>query len=330
VTQAPDSIELRAFAPADRSQVLELLAQSLGRDDDPRYGALYAWKHEDNVFGSSPCLVATDAGRLVGVRVFMRWKFERDGKKINAVRAVDTATHPDYQGRGIFSRLTLAAIEQVRADGVAFVFNTPNTQSRPGYLKMGWQVVGRPAVAVRPRSIGSAVRIVRAREPAERWSEPTTAGEGAAEFVAEHAPAIGRLVESQPRSTRLRTVRSPAYFAWRYGLDFLHYRVVSSPGGTDEGFAVFRVRRRGAAREVVLDELAVQGADPELERKVLRELIREMPGDYLIRLGGARASRQLFFRLPRQGPILTWRDVCEPSMPPLDAWALTMGDIELF
>jgi GNAT superfamily N-acetyltransferase len=325
-----DSIELRAFAPADRPQVLELLAQSLGREDDPRYSALYAWKHEDNVFGPSPCLVATDGERVVGVRVFMRWQFEHDGATVHAVRAVDTATHPDYQGRGIFSRLTLAAIERVREDGVGFVFNTPNTQSRPGYLKMGWEVVGRPPVAVRPRSLGSAIRIARAREPAERWSEPTSAGEPAAAFVSANGPAIGRLVESQRPSSRLRTVRSPEYFAWRYGLDFLHYRVVPSPGGPQDGFAVFRVRKRGAAREVVLDELAVPGGDAESERKVLRELIREMPGDYLIRVGGAPASRQLFFRLPRQGPILTWRAVCETSMPPLDTWALTMGDIELF
>jgi GNAT superfamily N-acetyltransferase len=330
VAQAHDSIEVRAFAPADRPQVLELLAQSLGREDDPRYSALYAWKHEDNVFGTSPCLIAADGERVVGVRVFMRWQFEHDGTSVDAVRAVDTATHPDYQGRGIFSRLTLAAIERVREDGVGFVFNTPNAQSRPGYLKMGWQVVGRPPVAVRPRSLASGVRMARAREPAERWSEPTSAGEPAADFVAAHGPAIGQLVESQPRSSRLRTVRSPEYFAWRYGLDFLHYRVVPSPGGADEGFAVFRVRRRGAAREVVLDELAVLGGDAELEHRVLRALIREMPGDYVIRMGSASASRELFFRLPRQGPILTWRAVCERSMPPLDAWALTMGDIELF
>ena len=30
------------------------------------------------------------------------------------------------------------------------MFNTPNDQSRPGYLKMGWQVVGRVPIGVRP------------------------------------------------------------------------------------------------------------------------------------------------------------------------------------
>ena len=69
---------------------------------------------------------------------------------LRAVRAVDTATDPDYQGRGLFTRLTLQAIDELRAEGVDFVFNTPNDQSRPGYLKMGWQVVGTLPTHVRP------------------------------------------------------------------------------------------------------------------------------------------------------------------------------------
>ena len=73
----------------------------------------------------------------------MRWEFQRGDEVFRCVRAVDTATHPDYQGRGLFTRLTKAALPELVADGVKFVFNTPNDQSRPGYLKMGWQAVGR-------------------------------------------------------------------------------------------------------------------------------------------------------------------------------------------
>ena len=37
-----------------------------------------------------------------------------------------------------------------------------------------------------------------------------------------------------------------------------------------------------------------------------------------------------FVRLPGQGPILTWRGVCDAHMPALADWDLTMGDVELF
>ncbi len=55
-------------------------------------------------------------------------------------------------------------------DGVDVVFNTPNDQSRPGYLKMGWSEVGRVPVAVRLRSALSARRVAGAlRDDAADW-----------------------------------------------------------------------------------------------------------------------------------------------------------------
>jgi GNAT superfamily N-acetyltransferase len=143
---APDrspsgDLQIRRVTADDRDAVLRLLARSLGRDSDPRYEELFAWKHEENAFGRSPAWVATDGDRLAGFRVLMRWEFVEQGRVVHAVRAVDTATDPDYQGRGIFTRLALHALDELRSE-VDFVFNTPNDQSRPGYLKMGWQVVG--------------------------------------------------------------------------------------------------------------------------------------------------------------------------------------------
>ena len=120
------------------------------------------------------------------------------------MRAVDTATHPEYQGRGIFTRLTHAALDELEREGVAFVFNTPNDQSRPGYLKMGWDVVGRLPVLVRPRSVRRALRMLRARTPAGRWSEPTAAGDPAADVLVDH-DAVAALLASRPPTATLRT-----------------------------------------------------------------------------------------------------------------------------
>lgn len=56
---------------------------------------------------------------VVGFRTMLRWNFAGpDDILRRAVRAVDTATHPAHQRRGIFRALT--------AEGVEFVFTTPN------------------------------------------------------------------------------------------------------------------------------------------------------------------------------------------------------------
>ena len=90
--------------------MLDLLDASLGWVPDELHRAFFAWKHRENPFGPSPAWVATDgADRRVphvpplGVRA--------DGGSSRAVRAVDTATHPDHQGQGIFTALTLHALD---------------------------------------------------------------------------------------------------------------------------------------------------------------------------------------------------------------------------
>jgi hypothetical protein len=274
-------------------------------------------------------LVATDGDNVVGFRALMRWRFEHDGVEVHTVRAVDTATHPDYQGQHVFTRLTLHAIELMRDEGVAFIFNEPNTQSLPGYLKMGWQIVGRVPIAIRPRSAGALVRLARARTSADLWSERCDAGDAAPVVVNATADAITALLSAQPRQPGLRTVRSVEYFTWRYGLEPLGYRALPAARGVDSGLAIFRVRRRGAARELVLDELLVPGADRRAERKMVGMLAARVKADYVIKVG-RRQLRHGFVPLPAQGPMLTWRAVCTERMPVLSEWDLAMGDVELF
>ncbi len=109
-----EEIEIRPATAIDRAQVVELCQLALGwRPDQPneRFFAGSTTK----TFGTSPIWVATDSdGRFLGVRTFMRWRFiDPSGAKLDIVRAVDTATHPDAQGRGIFTKLTLGALPVV-------------------------------------------------------------------------------------------------------------------------------------------------------------------------------------------------------------------------
>ena len=107
--------------------------------------------------------------------------------KLDPERAEDL----DDGGKARVSVFRKKIVEALTAEGVQFVFNTPNEQSRPGYLKMGWRVVGRPAVAVRPRSLRSAIRMARGHVPAQRWSEPSDVGADAGRFLRGEARVIG-------------------------------------------------------------------------------------------------------------------------------------------
>jgi len=143
-------VAIREYQATDETPVIALLNLALGTARAfERSTAFFRWKHLENPFGRSLMLLA-DSEKVVGLRAFLRWQFRAGGQTIRAVRAVDTATHPEFQRMGIFSRLTSACVDRARAEGVHLVFNTPNQYSMPGYLKLGWTHVGRSTVFVRP------------------------------------------------------------------------------------------------------------------------------------------------------------------------------------
>jgi GNAT superfamily N-acetyltransferase len=137
--------------PNDVEQIVQLFELCLGADGGAPTVAFWNWKHNLNPGGTSPVILAWDQSKLIGIRAFMCFKFHKKKDEFIAYRPVDTATHPEYQGKGIFKNLTLSLLGDLqKIDQKAFIFNTPNGQSKPGYLKMGWIEWGRPLLQILP------------------------------------------------------------------------------------------------------------------------------------------------------------------------------------
>jgi GNAT superfamily N-acetyltransferase len=132
------SYSIRRATEDDIPAILHLAHLTLGWEQSPRAEQFFRWKHLENPYGESPMWVAVQRGDIVGFRAFVPWHLRAaDGRTIKAARAVDTATHPDYQRRGIFRNLTLHALDELAEHGIELIFNTPNKKSLPGYLDMG-------------------------------------------------------------------------------------------------------------------------------------------------------------------------------------------------
>ncbi len=323
---APHDLEIRSALAEDEPAVLDLFRQTLGwRDDDPNED-FFRWKHQANPFGQSPAWLALHDGKVVGYRTFLRWRFlTEDDKEIRAVRAVDTATHPDYQGLGIFRTLTLRGVAELTLAGEGIVFNTPNDQSRPGYLKMGWSVARRLPISLLPRPT-SLMKVARAAVPADLWSQPSTIGLDAAEALTDTAVAEALLMHAPGKG--VRTKRSPEYLAWRTSLRPLSYRLLlASDRDPAQGGLVFRLRRRGEALEAAVIEQLVP--DRATGARLVGRLLKQTGADYAIGLRTGPSAGLIPVPLRGMGPLLTTRPLA--ASPPLpSAWRLTLGDVELF
>ncbi len=346
-----DKFIIRSYQPEDEKAVLDLIQQGMGGGPTgKRHEAFWRWKHFENPFGISIALVAVDgAGLIIGLRAFMRWRFKAGGKLVNAVRAVDTVTHPDYRRYGVFSTLTREAVKHTRESGVDLIFNTPNAQVLPGYLKLGWSYVAkvRPLVKVldyprflrgmlRSRGKSRASGQVPLEEIFRERPMPV------AEFL-DSSMSIGRLSSwhRDGGNSRLATDRSLDYLRWRYSrYPNVNYGVVyQGKNGAPPGCAILRSSTRFGLKEVVMAEMLLPGSDKDIASSLLNELKGSIKADYLIAyFPEGSFERQVlrrhgFHQVPWAGQNFTV-NVLGPDLPcdprSLGNWDISLGDLELF
>jgi N-acetylglutamate synthase-like GNAT family acetyltransferase len=310
---------IRKATNTDIPQIIELLKVSLGESLIPKSEALWRWKHLDNPFGASPTLVALDREKIIGVRTFLRWEFIESTKLISTCRAVDTAIHPDYQGQGLFKKLTLELIESLKEEGIELIFNTPNTASLPGYLKMGWKKWGKLPLKLNFHFHQGRNELPINPEP---WSQIET--------------VICEIAQQNQSSSGLNTNLLPGYLAWRYrDCPLFPYHFISDG---DSCVLFYRIKEGKMGRELRITDFFARRELLEKEIKEIQKKLTEVE-----KLAKARFTSYSGLKFTTEkivdmgilpiipmGPIVTIRQV-NPALSPLTKnWNWSLGDLEVF
>lgn len=313
-------MEIREGTNQDIPGILKVLKASLGETSSRKTEDVWRFKHVDNPFGESLVLLALENNEVIGVRAFMRWKWQKGEKTFSAFRAVDTATHPDHQGKGIFKKLTLKALEIGKKRGDNFVFNTPNSQSKPGYLKMGWKEVDNLKVSIRPANPFYWRGKNGIYSYPKQWKET-----GSPEFLQFYR-------EEKATAGKLFTPKNLKYLEWRYVNNPLQdYHVNATP----DYFLAGYVKDQGKFRELRISE-AIKS--PALPKKILRREVKNWARKYGVQVISFSPESDLDFTFSvtgKFGPVLTFRDMTlseesKQNFLKLDSWAYSTGDLELF
>ena len=349
----PPQFIIREYKPGDMSSVLALAQLGLvGGSIGTWEENFWRWKHFDNPFGQSIVLVATNSiGQIIGLRALSHWRFKAGDTVVKAARAVDTVTHPDYRRYGVFSALTRRAVEQSKNSGIDLIYNTPNNQVLPGYLKLGWNYVSmiRPLVKVLnyPRFAAALPGILPnlKNNRSSGYLSPEQIARQRLPSVSEFlslSGAVEQLLRShgQTRDEILSTDRSIDYLRWRYSeYPKAKYAVFyQEKEKALSGCVILRPSTRFNLKEAVLSEMLFPKPDEGLASSFLDEMEKRLSADYIIAYypEGSFERHILckhgFHQIPRGGVnftvnVLTSHMPCEPTI--LENWNICLGDIEV-
>lgn len=307
---------IRPAKTEDQDKIISVLKAGLGEVSSQKNRTVWQYKHVDNPFGQSIVLIAEENDRPAGVRAFMSWRWQLGNDIWQAYRAVDTATHPDFQRRGIFKTLTLQALEKARHLSDCFVFNTPNKQSRPGYLKMGWQMVDSLKVALVPSLFQFGLTLKKNTYQPDDSTLQT----------------LCELHNSRlAKTNQLFTPKSPAYLKWRYLNNPMQaYEVIN----TKDFFIALYVKKHGFFKELRVAEL-IKKDGPKINQQIKRLIAQKAFKNQCLVISLADPDLFKCSFYGNFGPILTVNPLTENQLLlskifQLKHWHYSLGDLELF
>lgn len=209
----------REATAADVEQIntlfVETMAMKRSLDHD-------RWKFWENPFGEPSVMLAVDGDRVVGQYALWPTPLRFGADEIKGAQSLDTMTHPDYQGQGMFTVLANACFELAQSRGCEVLYGFPNANSYHGFVKrLNWDHTGdvplysrllRPsrhprfsgALGVVMDAVASALPMRSASDIEIRVGRPTD-------------EQIAALLEARRAERDIcRVSRTPEWYAWRF------------------------------------------------------------------------------------------------------------------
>jgi hypothetical protein len=273
--------EVVRYSPEFKQEIIELLAPMWG-EDLGLTTSYFEWKHSQNPYVDEPIFyLCLYEGRVIGVRACFgaRWQLDQPGKYVNCLADADAIVHPDHRRQGLLTKMTVAALEDLRESEFEYVITlSANRYSSAANVKMGWRNIGYLDTAYRYSSkepdtrksqnpIRNSLRRVPAvpavyrrvrgyfnpePAPSNQQLHPfytldknyvLKAGQKFEHLSIEDYPRPGEMVDLISRSgehNRIQHIRDLEFFSWRYQNPLSSYRFLFWKGTRLEGYLVLQ------------------------------------------------------------------------------------------
>lgn len=254
-------MEIKQYKTGDEAQILELFKLAFNKEMTPEY---WKWRFQDNPFTKDIMIhLMWDGDKMVGHYAICPIEMVIDGEVCMTAFSMTTMTHPEYNGRGIFTQLSSSLYEELKTQhGYKMVWGFPNNNSHYAFIKnLKWNNVATlPMLSLSKAKLKAVENL--------QYSVVGAFDEGLASKL-------------NTTSKKIKINKTADYLNWRYNSNpFAEYKTIT----VDEGVAVYKVIPSfsdASKREIDVMELAFNN-DAVLLNDLVNAIITEEKGADII------------------------------------------------
>jgi GNAT superfamily N-acetyltransferase len=315
----------RVYRPDDETAIIDLLNHVFRRHRTLEW---WRWAYEGNPHGRIDASLTFAGPTLVGQTAAVPLLYVHDGSPLRAARLQDGLVHPEFRGRGVFTRTFRSLTERVRDAGMHFVVGFPNDNSYPAFAGR----FGYVHLVDIPTHYLPASRVPRVFPQDGRFE---------IDRRPRFTPGDSALIDAVLSRHRVHAHRTVEYLSWRYHQSSgYRYAVLRAYEGADQvGVVVFKMYE--PARSIDLLEFVFSSSHPGLPTgslaSILHYLSEETPQGFNVwsmeHYPSYRALREAGFEPTGSTThviVASLSDACSSAWGSSDAYYFSMGDSDVF
>jgi hypothetical protein len=144
--------KLVKFQPEHKDQIIKLQTNLWG-PDLALNRAYFEWKYEQSPYQTAPIIYLwIQAGEVVSFAGFnnSHWQAGDPPQIVNCLAGCDAITHPEFRQQGLFSKMTMQAMQDLSDGPHDFIFTlSAGTITTPASHKLGWYDLGPNEIGIR-------------------------------------------------------------------------------------------------------------------------------------------------------------------------------------
>lgn len=143
-------MEFRKVSLENLSRLSEMFKLCLNRHVDESY---FVWKYKNNPAGEVIAFEAVEGDTIAAFYGVIPEIYLVNGQEFTVYQSMDTMTHPDFQKRGLFTKLANMTYEHIIQNrGVVHILGVPGSNSFYGFVnKLGWKNINNFKYIFYPR-----------------------------------------------------------------------------------------------------------------------------------------------------------------------------------